>query len=621
MSSTPEQIGRYRIVERVGRGGMGVLYRAHDPALERDVALKMMHLDFTSDTHARERFQREARAVARLQHPNIVTIHELGEVDDTPYIVMEFLEGKDLEQLLKDGDELSLGRKLDIAAQVCEGLAYAHDQGIVHRDIKPGNVRVLPDGKVKILDFGIARFAASSLTQSGTVMGTPSYMAPEQIMGQPVDGRADLFAAGVLLYELLSGRKPFTGDSPTAVAYNIMHSEPPALREALSELPDAVNEIVARALRKDPNERYTHAREMASDLQTVRMMLDLPLTAEAGRGLPSSATTTVIASSDLFATASRPAATPRPGTAARAADIGDAAIRPSTEAALADAAPGGRAAPRKTTSALAVVGIMVGGVLVGAWLLMQALSGGGDGASTADANGVAVGGAAATGTGAAVAASPQTFRVTSDPAGAAIALDGADTGLVTPADVPLGGATPGQIRLTLDGHDTLTADISAEDLAAGTKAYELVPAPTPTRLTVTAPYPFEIIRGSTVVSPAASSHTLTVDPDGPNVVARNAELLLSQRLSINFRRQTQVIELPATGTLTVFAANEQCTVVADGRDLGPVPIRAIPVAAGTHTVVLRCPDGSEARESARVASGADTRVTFPGQPMNGARAR
>src|SRR6476659_8431678 len=177
MPPIPETIGRYDILELVGRGGMGVLYRARDKTLQRDVALKMMLVDFSHDPTARDRFEREARAVARLQHRNVVTIHELGDADGAPFIVMEFLSGKDLETLLQAETPLTLAAKLDIASQLCEGLAYAHEQGIVHRDIKPGNVRVLEDGTVKILDFGIAKFAVNSVTQSGTVMGTPSYMA------------------------------------------------------------------------------------------------------------------------------------------------------------------------------------------------------------------------------------------------------------------------------------------------------------------------------------------------------------------------------------------------------------------------------------------------------------
>src|SRR5579863_3299139 len=277
MQPIPKTIGRYEIIELVGRGGMGVLYRARDAVLERNVAVKMMLLDFTTDQTARDRFQREARAVARLQHRNVVTIHELGEVDGTPYIVMEFLSGRDLDAMLKGDVPMTLAQKLDVVIQLCDGLGYAHEQGIVHRDVKPGNVRVLEDGTVKILDFGIAKFAQSSITQSGMIMGTPSYMAPEQIMGKPVDGRADLFSVGVLLYELLSGQKPFTGESPTTVVYQIIHVEPPPVNASVPELPESLHEIVSRALQKNPDDRYSRASEMASDLQMVKMMLDLPL--------------------------------------------------------------------------------------------------------------------------------------------------------------------------------------------------------------------------------------------------------------------------------------------------------------------------------------------------------
>jgi serine/threonine-protein kinase len=328
MPTPPKTIGRYDIIEMVGKGGMGVLYRGHDPKLERDVAVKMMHVDFTGDDTARERFQREARAVARLQHRNVVTIHELGDLDGTPYIVMEFLSGQDLEHILKSTTStLPLVKKLDIGIQLCEGLGYAHDQGIVHRDIKPGNVRVLEDGTVKILDFGIAKFAMSSVTQSGTVMGTPSYMAPEQIMGQPVDGRADLFSTGVLLYELLAGKKPFVGDSPTSVVYQIMHGEATSIRELVPDLPDALAEVVSRALEKDPAQRYAKASELASDLQMVKMMLDLPLHPKERTGPQSTGDTTTIMP-QLYAT-SRPK-TPGTGADQRAG------------AGHADAADGGR---------------------------------------------------------------------------------------------------------------------------------------------------------------------------------------------------------------------------------------------------------------------------------------
>jgi hypothetical protein len=202
-------------------------------------------------------------------------------------------------------------------------------------------------------------------------------------------------------------------------------------------------------------------------------------------------------------------------------------------------------------------------------------------------------------------------------------VDGTDTGLVTPADVPLNGATPGQIQLTLDGHDPLTAEISAEDLEAGSKEYALTVAPMPVRLTVSAPYAFELVQGSTVISESATSHAVTVNPGGANVVARNPALLLTQRISINFRRPSQSTELGATGTLTVLTvpALEQCKVLADGRDLGYPPITNLEAAPGSLTIVLQCPDGSEPRQTATVASGENARVTFSGDASVGSEGR
>ncbi len=355
MQQIPKTIGRYEILELVGRGGMGVLYRARDAVLERDVALKMMLLDFTTDQTARDRFQREARAVARLQHRNVVTIHELGEVEGTPYIVMEFLTGRDLEALLTGDKPMTLVEKLDVAIQLCEGLGYAHEQGIVHRDIKPSNVRVLEDSTVKILDFGIAKFAQSSITQSGTIMGTPSYMAPEQIMGKPVDGRADLFSVGVLLYELLSGQKPFSGESPTTVVYQIMHVEPPPVNATVPELPESLHEIVSRALQKNPDDRYSRASEMSSDLQMVKMMIDLPLKTTEGDTGP------LQTIGPLHAT-TLGAKSATPGGAVTT--MLDAPMRASAAARAADAAPRGRGRARKGGSAQ-IIGIAAAVVILG----------------------------------------------------------------------------------------------------------------------------------------------------------------------------------------------------------------------------------------------------------------
>jgi serine/threonine-protein kinase len=616
---SPKTIGRYDIIELVGRGGMGVLYRARDPVLERDVALKMMLVDFSTDPTARDRFQREAKAVARLQHRNVVTIHELGEADGTPYIVMEFLSGRDLDHVLKSETPLALADKLDIAIQLCDGLGYAHEQGIVHRDIKPGNVRVLEDGTVKILDFGIAKFAAmSSATQTGTIMGTASYMAPEQIMGQPVDGRADLFSTGVLLHELLSGQKPFSGDSPTAVVYQIMHVEPPAVRAALPDLPEALEEIVARALKKNPDERYSRASEMSSDLQMVKMMLDLPLNA----GEPAASTAAANATGRFHATAIGM----RPAAGAGGTTKIDVPIRPGGQSVnpvrptetTAGTTGGGKTMLWVGLAAVAVIG-------VGAALM---LSGGGASGNTAATPGTSTSapspGTPPTNTppattpstatpvpagGTAAAAGSGVVNVGSVPPGAKIVLNGADTGKVTPSAISLDKA-PGAIELSLKGYQTLKGNLTDADLKSGAREFRLQREAGPVKLSVTGPYPFEIRQGSSVISPAAAQHDVTVKPGGGAVTARNAEYLLDMPIAVDFTRGSVEASVPVLGTLTILAADETCTILVDARDLGFPPISKKPVSAGPHTVVLRCSNGKDDSRKVTVSPGATTEVRF-----------
>jgi hypothetical protein len=589
---------------------MGVLYRAHDAVLERDVALKMMLVDFSHDTAARERFQREARAVARLQHRNVVTIHELGEVEGTPYIVMEFLGGRDLDALLKEGADLTLAKKLEIAAQVCEGLAYAHEQGIVHRDIKPGNVRVLDDGTVKILDFGIAKFAMSSVTQTGTVMGTPSYMAPEQIMGQGIDGRSDLFSAGVLLYELLSGNKPFQGDSPTAVVYQIMNGEPVPLRESIPGLPEAIDDIIGHALQKNPEERYATAKQMATDLQAVRAMIDPQL--HTGHtpvlGMPSTGKTAQL-SVPLFATQRV-----RPSTGD---DIPlNTGIRPPTIASTSELS-----LPREESNKTTIIGIgaiIVAAVVgVGGYFALQGPAPGPgattqqaattvDGAAPAGGSGAAASGAAAAGAPAARAG----LLVVSVPTGASISVNGADTGEVTPSALPVASVPLGStIELSLKGYRSASTKITDADLKAGNKELRLAAEARPVRLTVTGSYPFELVQGSQVISPSATSHALTVQPSG-SVTARNREMLLNQPLSFSFDRAQAEFTVPASGILAVFSAVETCIVSVDGQELGFPPIPRKPVSSGSHTVTLACPDGKGDSQKITVTPGERTQVAF-----------
>ncbi len=294
------RFGRYEVIRPLGRGAMGVVYLAHDPQLERAVALKTVWwpdhrgVDEGARGELRARFLREARAAAQFVHPNIVTVFDVGEEAEVTFIAMEYVAGRTLAALLAEEGPPGSPRLVHpagdtprrppqgacgslealvraqwaarLAAQVADALAYAHAKGVVHRDIKPANLLVAADGTVKVADFGIARVANSTLTLEATVLGTPAYMAPEQIAGQPVDARADLFALGVVLFEMVAGRRPFEGSDLTALAYQVVHAPHPPLASLRPGLPRAFEQVCARALAKEPAARYATAAEMAADL-------------------------------------------------------------------------------------------------------------------------------------------------------------------------------------------------------------------------------------------------------------------------------------------------------------------------------------------------------------------
>jgi serine/threonine protein kinase len=270
----PARIGRYLVLEFLGQGSMGVVYRGRDETLDRDVALKVMSLVQSTAEDAQRRFRREAQAAGKLQHPNIVTIYELGVYQGAPFIAMELLAGMDLARAIEAGLRPDPRATLPIILQILAGLGHAHEHGIVHRDIKPSNV-FLPVGlPAKIMDFGVARLIGAASTGSGSgIVGSPSYMSPEQIRGQAVDGRSDLFSVGLILYELVTGERAFKADSVAAVLYKIVNESPD-----FGTLPQGaewacLREVLVRALARDPAERYPDTRSMAADL--VRALRDL----------------------------------------------------------------------------------------------------------------------------------------------------------------------------------------------------------------------------------------------------------------------------------------------------------------------------------------------------------
>ncbi|HTP99024.1 MAG TPA: protein kinase [Casimicrobiaceae bacterium] len=268
--ATPRKtLGRYEILGEIARGAMGVVYKARDPLIDRMVAIKTVDIGLSSaEMEAFERrFFREAKSAGRLNHPNVVIIHDVGKTDDVAYIAMEFLDGRSLREILDSGVVLPPQRIADITAEIAEGLAFAHRNGVVHRDVKPANVMVLASGAVKITDFGIALLPTGTRTMTGNVFGSPRYTSPEQVMGRPVDGRSDIFSLGAVLYEMLTGKPPFQGNDLNSILKQVL-SEPTASPTSHNpKLPRAFDHIIAKALAKDPRDRYQDADEMAHDLR------------------------------------------------------------------------------------------------------------------------------------------------------------------------------------------------------------------------------------------------------------------------------------------------------------------------------------------------------------------
>jgi serine/threonine protein kinase len=336
---------------------MGVVYRAHDTLLEREVALKIIGASIEGNTDLRERFFREARAAGQLSHHNIITIHDLGEHEGQPYLAMEFLKGEDLQHRLTRPDPMTLTRKLEIASEICEGLAYAHRRGLIHRDIKPANIFITDEGVVKILDFGLARMVTSELTASNVMLGTLNYMAPEQVRGERIDHRADIFSFGVVLYEILSGRKAFQGDSFATTLYKILQDVPEPLLNIDATLPYEVVMLVEKAIAKGRDDRYQDLSELSRDLALQRQhlaMADVP-------------TTVTSATNRVPSDPLRPAAPRRPDSGRSRPASGGAAGQISPDAPTGTAPlPAPRPRPKAPLIAAAAVVVALAGLAI--WL-------------------------------------------------------------------------------------------------------------------------------------------------------------------------------------------------------------------------------------------------------------
>ena len=350
-----EQIGKYKILEKIGEGAMGEVYKAHDPVLNRFVAIKTISAELGADDTLRKRFEREAQSAARLNHPNIITVFDYGEEQGKIYMAMELLDGSDMKQAIARRAPLSLDEKLSIVDQIAEGLAFAHAHDIVHRDLKPANVHLLSNGQAKIMDFGLARLGGSEMTRVGMVMGTPHYMSPEQVRGERADARSDVFALGCVFYELLTYRKPFDADSMHSVLFKVMQEEPPAVHDLTPGVPPVLAQVVERAMAKDAGQRFQNASEFRSALHRAMQAV------AAGQGekaLPDLAPLT----------AGAPA---RSGEASSSRSTSAARSGPGPGAVRGASASGSRSQPRPAPAPASKAPLVIGGVL-----LLAALAGG-----------------------------------------------------------------------------------------------------------------------------------------------------------------------------------------------------------------------------------------------------
>lgn len=579
-ATTPDKIGRYQILERVGRGGMGVLYRGFDPILDREVAIKVMLADFSEDTEQmRPRFYREAKAVAKLQHRNIVTIFEFAEENQQPHIVMEFLRGLPLSARMDQKPPLTLDDKLDVVAQLCSGLGYAHTQGIVHRDVKPANVFILEDGTVKLLDFGIAKLATSTLTRQGDVLGSAPYMSPEQIAGtQDLDGRSDVWSTGVLLFELLTGKKPFDGDALTTVVMGILKHDPPPLDQLIPGMPKSVAEVVTRALHKDRDRRYQTADELGRELQLIRKTQQLS-------NLPPMDATR-FASTNVLKALHDDRQKQEPGAAA------DKTLQPAPAPPAAVAA--------QSPSKMWIIGVAAAALMVAVAVGYPMLR---SEAPAAPASGpVAEGSRLAT---AESATAP--LASVPPPAAAVRPLDttpspGATNKPAAPAAAPKKSAEAAPVK---------TGAATATGPAPPPAPPPVKSAPANVAVTMSGPYAFEIWDGSRLLSASARSHELPLQPNGKSLRLIAPEVFLEQPVRVDGGDDQRFeYAAPALGRIEIRATRGECKAMIGKADVGYGPWPPRNAVVGEHRVTLVCPDNQNPVQHINVTQGRPARAEF-----------
>jgi len=651
---TRHKIGRYVVTERIGRGGMGMVYRGLDEALDREVAVKTLTAEGTLDAESRRRFEVEAKAAAKLQHPNIVTVFELGEERGMPFIAMELLPGVDLEALLHSGEELLLAERLEVVVQVCRGLAYAHEHGVVHRDIKPSNIRVLDDGTAKIMDFGIAKLGSTSLTKTGMMVGTVNYMSPEQVRGKALDGRSDVFSLGVILHELLAGQRPFRGEGPTDILYKIVHEPAEPLDVSALKLDPRLAAVVARALEKDAERRYPSATALgdalqvildeekkrdraaspAEPLKTARRLLkegrieegltrlralaqDTPTSIEVRRALrvahraaQGSRERGDEAVPDEFPELQ---ATYRSAATARRADGSGPPPTVALEAPPTRLLPSEPAPAPPSRAPLFAAGAVLVLVGLGLGVVFLRPRGGPEPAPgpVAPSPPAAVASPpaplpdpSAPGPGLPRPAAAQVIvPVITDPPGAGVTLDGRKVKGTTPLEVTVDPASAHRLVASLEGYASTETALAA-GRPPGELRLRLEQAGPLATVTVVSAYPLDVSWRGRVLARGLVSPRVSV-PGGRQVLSlASATHFLRADIVVNVAPGAATsVEAPALGRVSIRANPDNCQVFIDGTFVDYPLILDRPLSSGSHTVSFKWPDGKEAHETVDVQGG------------------
>ena len=637
----PQSFGRFQVIRTLGRGGMGLVYLAEDPIIKRKVAIKVVRAEpGLAEDEAQElytRFEREFQSAGNLQHPNIITVFDVGKEEGATFFAMEYLPGEDLADVLKSDRVLSFKEIADYAHKICSGLDFAHDNGVVHRDIKPANILIDHNGEPKITDFGVAKLTSTNLTRTGTVVGTPSYMSPEQVTGQEVSGASDQFSVAVILYQMLTGELPFTGDNPTTILYKIVHETPVKPHEKKQSLPAQVDKVLLRALEKKPEARYERCIDLANALrealgvaaQELDLDFDRPDSTlqmrhhsakvgkrgqkAAGAGGSRSRTPLIAAAVGAVLVAAAAGFYFVAGRAGGEGDVdgpGAAATAGIRRTLIIQADQGGAEIFRNGVS----TGLFVPAELhieepEGAEIQLELRR---EGHVVASRSLLVAPTMATEWTATEQPLPGATYTVASRPSGATVYLGDEQIG-VTPAQIDLVEGRDYSLRLELAGHHDESLDfsfpdgVSAEAAAEQQLFFPLRETIPPGRLQVEASYAFVVEVGGRRHGPARS-HNISLKPDTYAVRIRSDEVFLDESRQVGLASGDSVrLDLPQAVNVRVAAQPGNCKVSINGRMIDETPFTQ-PLIPGRYEFRFEWPALGETRTLVEAISAGTTDV-------------